>query len=164
MGEIAYTVDKIFWALIFLLFIASMFVKLDVSSCIALAVWLIGSLAMDLLQPIVMQLSSSNGDTGKAIWYVTWSGIDILCLWCIYKLHTMYQLDVGKIARFIMLCLLALCALQISRYADRLVFETNLLTDVYRFGIIAINISVLPVTALWLIAGFKATKKELFNE
>lgn len=164
MGEIAYTIDKAFWAITFVLFIASMFVKLDVSSRIALAIWLIGNLAMDLIQPTVMVLSTTNGQAGKAIWYLTWSSIEILCLWCIYKLHTMYQVDVGKIARFIMLCLLALCCLQVSRYADRFIFQTNFLAEVYRFGIIAINISVLPATALWLFAGIKSARKGLLNE
>lgn len=164
MGEIAYTIDKAFWVMTFILFIASMFVKLDVSARVALVVWLIGNLTMDLIRPSIMDLSIAYGESGRAIWYATWSCIEILCIWCIFKLHRLYELEIGKIARFIMFSLLVLCALQVSRYADRVVFDTNFLGDLYKFGVITINISVLPITAVWLFAGIRKARKGLVNE
>lgn len=156
MGDVAYHIDKFFWAITFLLFISSMFYKLDVSARIALAIWIIGNLVMDKLQPTIMEWSISYDETG--IWYSAWSSIELLCLWCIYKLHKVYNLEHSQVSKYIMLCLIALCALQSSRYIDRVILETNWLVEVYRFGIVAINISVVPVTLAWLINGIRYTR------
>lgn len=58
-----------------------------------------------------------------------------------------------------MVCLLTLCALQFVRYADRVVFETDMLAALYKYVIVAINISVVPFVIVWLIKEVKAVKK-----
>lgn len=156
MGEIAYSIDKILWFMTFIIFVSSLFFRLDASTRIALAIWVIGNLIMDLLSPFLMEASSGRG-ASNAIWYGAWSFINVLCLWCIYKLHSIYYLDAGKFARYVMVCFLALSAIQIIRYADRIVLGTDLLADIYRFGIIAINISVVPAALMWLMNGITAS-------
>lgn len=159
MSELAFSIDKAFWLLSLTLFIASLFVKLDISARIAIAIWLIGNLFMDLITPGILSLSSNKGSDGLAIWYGTWSAIGIICVWCIYRIHSLYRLRTGNVARYIMACFLLLCFLQIGRYTDRVIFETNMLADIYKFGVIAINISVIPITLIWLLNGLTANRK-----
>lgn len=159
MGDFAYNIDRVFWLISLLVLVVSVIYKLDVSSRIALGVWVAGNLLMDQLQPFVMELSINNKTAGPSFWYVTWAAIEILCLWCIYKIHTVYQLSASKLTRYIMVCFLSLCTLQLMRYADRVVFDTNLLAAVYKYVIVSINISVVPFALIWLIKDIQAAKK-----
>ncbi|MDF3126580.1 MULTISPECIES: hypothetical protein [Rheinheimera] len=162
MGEFGYTVDKLFWVGSFLLLIVSVVYKLDISSRVALTVWVVGNLFMDLIQPFVMAVSTNNAMLGSSFWYVTWAAIEILCVWCIYKVHVVHDLPASKLTRYIMVCLLALCTMQLIRYADRLIFETDLLYVMYKYVIVAINISVVPFTALWFAKEIVAIRKGAF--
>jgi hypothetical protein len=159
VGEFAYNLDKAFWLISLLLLAISMIYKLDISSRIALSIWVVGNLVMDQLQPFIMDLSTSNKTVGPSLWYVTWASIEVLCIWCIHKTHAVYELPASKFARYIMVCFLSLCALQLMRYADRVVFETNLLAAVYKYVVVSINISVVPFAMLWLIREIRADKK-----
>lgn len=159
MGDFAYNIDRVFWFISLLLLAVSVIYKLDVSSRIALSIWVLGNLLMDQLQPFVMELSTNNKVAGASYWYVTWASIEILCLWCIYKIHMVYQLSASKLTRYIMVCFLSLCTLQLMRYADRVVFDINLLAAVYKYVIVSINISVVPFAMIWLIRDIRADKK-----
>jgi hypothetical protein len=114
---------------------------------------------MDMLEPFVMDMATHYKEGGTSLWYVTWSAIDILCLWCIYKIHHWYQIPASKLTRYIMVCFLSLCALQFMRYADRVVFDFNLLAVVYKYVIVSINISVVPFAMFWLIKDIQTTRK-----
>lgn len=159
MGDFAYRIDYVLWLACVLVLIVSIVYKLEMSSRIALTIWVIGNLSMDLAQPFVMEISTAIKNTGASFWYVTWSAIDIFCLWSIYKIHTLYQIPASKLARYVMVCFLSLCALQFMRYADRVVFDTNILADVYKYVIVSINISVVPFAVFWLIKDIQADKK-----
>jgi hypothetical protein len=159
VGDFAYRIDYILLLICFLLFVLSVVYKLDLSSRVALAVWVVGNLFMDQAHSFVMDISTSNKTFGASIWYVTWSTVDVLCLWFIYKIHSAYHLPASKLTRYIMFCFLSLCALQLMRYADRVVFETDLLLAVYKYVIVSINISVVPFAMLWLIKDMRADKK-----
>ena len=159
MGDFAYNIDKAFWLISLLLLVISIVCKSDLSSRIALSIWVAGNLLMDLIQPYVMDISSSNKVAGPSLWYVTWASIEILCLWSIYKTHAVYQIPASKFTRYIMVCFLSLCALQFMRYADRVVFDTNVLAAVYKYVIVSINISVVPFAVFWLIKDIQADKK-----
>lgn len=159
MGDFAYTVDKLFWAGSFLLLIVSVVYKLDISSRVALTIWVVGNLFMDQIQPFVMAVSTNNVTLGSSFWYVTWAAIEILCLWCIYKIHAVHEIPASNLARYIMICLLALCSLQLIRYADRLVFETDLFSAIYKYAVVSINISVVPFATLWFAKEIAAIRK-----
>ena len=159
MGDFAYNLDSFFWLICLLLLVVSVIYKIDMSSRIALAIWVLGNLLMDQLQPFVMDLAMSSEGIGTSLWYVTWAFIEVFCLWSIYKIHTVYHLPASKLTRYIMFCFLSLCALQLMRYADRVVFETDLLLAVYKYVIVSINISVVPFAMLWLIKDMRADKK-----
>ena len=159
MGEFAYFVDRAFWFLTFGILVVSFFYRGDRSSTIALAIWVTANLLMDLVAPALMSFSASHGDLGRSAWYLTWSVIELLSVYVIYKLHSYYQLPAGKLARYISLCLLVLCGLQVARYADRMLLSTNLLVDVYKYGVVAINISVFPMAVIWIARVIAKAKK-----
>lgn len=162
MGDFAYRIDHILWLVCFLLLIVSIVYKLDISSRIALTVWIAGNLVMDKTQPLVMSLATTYGDTGASLWYIAWSAVDVLCIWCIYKIHAVHDISVSKFTRFIMVCFLSLCALQFMRYADRAVFDTNLLSAIYKYVIVSINISVVPFAVFWFVKDIQTSRKGAF--
>lgn len=159
MGEFAYKIDQVLWLFCFLLLTLSIIYKLDISSRVALIIWVAGNLIMDKAQPYVMDLATAYGDVGASLWYVVWSAVDVFCVWCIYKIHHGHDIPVSKLTRFIMVCLLSLCALQFFRYADRAVFNTNLLAEVYKYAIVSINISVVLFAMLWFVRDIYAVRK-----
>lgn len=159
MGDFAYKIDYFLWLICFLLLIISVIFKLNISSRVALTIWVVGNFLMDRTQPFVMNMATVYEDVGPSFWYVTWSTVDVLCLWCIYKIHSVYNIPASKLTRYIMICLLGLCALQFMRYADRVVFDTDLLSDVYKYVIVSINISVVPFALFWFIKDMQALRK-----
>lgn len=163
MGEIAITIDTVFWFFTVVLLITSLLLRLDSSSLISLAIWVIANLAMLQIQSEIMSLSSSIGGSGRGIWYLTWASIDALAIWCIYIMHARNYLLSSKLTNFIVFAFFSLCLLQCLRYIDRSLLETDILASVYKYGIIAINISVVPVTAIWLLSSFKTHRKEALH-
>lgn len=163
VGEFAYNVDKVFWFLNVLLLIASCFYRTDRSSSIALAIWVSGNLLMDQITPFVMNFSSTAGEFGTSVWYLTWSAINLLCMFVLFKLHKAYQLILSQIARYIFVCFLALTLLQASRYTDRVLLQTDMLAGVYKYGLLAINVSVFPAALLWFTRSFRQSRKESWH-
>lgn len=159
MGDFAYRIDYALWFICLLLLTISITYRLNLSTRVALTVWVTGNLCMDMIEPFVMDMATLYKEAGASIWYITWSAIDILCLWCIYKIHYWYRIPVSQLSRYIMICFLSLCALQFMRYADRVVFDFNLLAAVYKYVIVSINISVVPFAIYWLVKDIQATKK-----
>lgn len=78
-------------------------------------------------------------------------------------MHARNYLLSSKLTNFIVFAFFSLCLLQCMRYIDRSLLETDMLAAVYKYGILAINISVVPATTIWLMNGFKAYRKDALH-
>jgi len=159
LNELSLLIDDVSLIIATVLLFISLFTSTDNSSRLSLAVWVVGGFMMDRLEPILSQTVSNFGMDYRGLWYRSWASMDLLCLYAIWFIHRSFHLNLQPLAKFIVLCFLMLGTLQFLRYLDRdLGFD--LLAEVYRVGILAISLSVCPLTVLWLGQNYVRTYKE----
>ncbi|WP_419571765.1 hypothetical protein [Rheinheimera sp.] len=159
MRELLILIDNIFLVFTALALFASLLVNADNSSRLTLAIWIVGNFCMDRMTPMMSQTISSFGQDFRGVWYLIWATCELSVLYAIWFIHRRFNLNLQSLAKFVVLCLFSLCALQVFRYFDR-DLGLNLLADVYRYGVLAINISVFPMACLWLVRCYVNHYKE----
>lgn len=159
MQEFLASIDNFFLVLTAVVLFCSLLVNTDNSSRLTLAVWTLGSFCMERIAPAMGQTISAFGKDYRGIWYLVWAVSNLVCLYTIWFVHKRFNLNIQALSKFIVLCFFSLCALQVFRYFDR-DLGLNLLVDVYRHGVLAINISVFPMACLWLVRCYVNHYKE----
>ncbi|WP_212577944.1 hypothetical protein, partial [Vibrio parahaemolyticus] len=79
----------------------------------------------------------------------------------IWVIHRKFVWAVEQITQFICLSILMHSVLQVARFTDRVIFGTDLLGGIYKYGIPAINIAAILAIFLWSISGAVKHRKEL---
>ncbi|WP_337879661.1 hypothetical protein [Rheinheimera sp.] len=159
MRDYLVLVDNIFLVLTAVGLFASLVINADNSSRLTLAIWIVGNFCMERMTPVIGEIVSGSGSEFRGVWYLIWAACNLFCLYAIWFVHNRFNLNLQSLAKFVVLCFFSLCALQVLRYFDR-DLGLNLLADVYRYGVLAINISVFPMACLWLIRCFLTHYKE----
>lgn len=112
----------------------------DRSYCYGAAVVIVSNLVMQIVEPALVALSEYDKQLVRQLWYPTWAGFALLSICSIYLLHKKSQCTIGFVALSIVYGFSALGVLQALRYFDYLVFQTDGLRILYRYGVNAINI------------------------
>lgn len=76
------------------------------------------------------------------VWCSTWSLCYLLSIWLIHFSHSRFKVAMGREATVISISMLSLIALQVIRYVDAIYLETSFISDIYRWGIPSINLSM----------------------
>jgi len=92
-------------------------------------------------------LYESHPELAKRAWYFTFAFADFLFAFAAYKACDMANVNVGKIARVMMLTYLFLGFCQLIRYADRFLINTDALGGFYSAITPAVN-SCIAITVL----------------
>jgi len=90
----------------------------------------------------IMSLEGVERITAAQMWYFGFAVTDFLYVLLVYKLHDKLKLQANKVSRFMLTGFIVLGFMQIARYIDRIVIDTNHLAELYQISIPAINISV----------------------
>lgn len=112
----------------------------DRSYCYGSAVLIVSNLIMQIVEPGLMALSSYDKNLVRQLWYPTWTGFALLSIYSIYLLHKKSHCTVGFVSVSVVYAFSALGLLQVLRYFDYLVLQTDMLRLLYRYGVNAINI------------------------
>ncbi|MBZ9610787.1 hypothetical protein [Rheinheimera maricola] len=107
------------------------------------AVLIMSNLAMQVTEPALMRLVNDYNSLIVLVWYPVWALYAMVSVYVIYLLHVRAKLTMGFVASSMMISFAGLCTLQVVRFFDRLVFQTDLLGVVYKIGINSINIGCL---------------------
>lgn len=153
LADFLFSLDQIIWFGDFIVFCLLLAVtvkdkKLYSSLLTQVIVVLVGG-TMVLYQPYLSQLYSA--ETKHAVnfaWYVGFTILDIVAIGLIFLLHKHYRVSYGFIANYNLFAYLILGVLQLVRYAERIKFNTDWFKEVYRYGIIAINVSTAAIALL----------------
>lgn len=130
------------------------------STLVTLLVVAIFAGAMTAYTPDLLQFIRSNKppdgsefsyQLGLAAWYLGFSLIYIMMTITIWKTHVWYHIKYSFITRLHLIAILALILLQISRHIERVLFNSDYLTAIYKSGVLSINIGVTTVTAIAII-------------
>ena len=73
-------------------------------------------------------------------WYIGFALLNGLAILTIWYLHRCFKLRYGMIARMALLQYFVLAQLQLLRYGERLLWQTDYLKPIYQAGIASINI------------------------
>ncbi|NQY64098.1 MAG: hypothetical protein HRT38_10270 [Alteromonadaceae bacterium] len=126
------------------------------SFLVSISVVVIVNGIMFLGAPYLFNISDSI-ELSRFIWYFTFALIDILAVILLLKIHKFFHIKLDKNGLGIAAIFILLMILQFVRYVDRQILGTDLLGDVYKFGIPLINI----FTLLFLtctVSTYKASK------
>jgi hypothetical protein len=109
------------------------------STSLSLFVWLVFSLLMLFIEPFIYS-STKNISLDRLIWYGSFATLDVLAILVINFLHKKNRIELSVQSLLLNLSFFIALLLQVSRYFDKQVFETNVLTEVYKEGITMLNI------------------------
>lgn len=94
------------------------------------------------MEPLIY---SPTGDRGidRFIWYFGFAFIEFVAVYIIYYLHKKVSIKLNRDSIVIVFSFILLMFMQFIRYLDRQVLGSEILREVYKYGIPIINILVL---------------------
>ncbi|MEE2023298.1 MULTISPECIES: hypothetical protein [Alkalimonas] len=161
MGSFITGAASYFWLFCVISLILAMFLTAGKSSRFTLLIWVIAVLVMDKLAPMILQMSDQY--LARNLWYLTWIVIDTIALAVIVITHSSNKWVVEPLTKYIALCMVASASLQAARYFDRIIFQTDLLASIYKYGVPAINIAVVLAVGLWIFSLLSYKIKEAYQ-
>lgn len=118
----------------------------------AMTMWVVMGVAMDSLIPLLHFLDES---LQRHLWYLCWMVINSLTVIAIGAWHLQHHLQPDHLAKTVSYTALAMIAVQLTRYTDRMAVQTDLLGPVYQVLVPAMNIGVLLYAIGWLYRELK---------
>lgn len=92
----------------------------------------------------------------KHAWYLFFAATDFALVFTAYYLIDKYKIPMQKVSRLILMAYITLGFVQVARYADRIVFKTDLIGGLYTSliptinGCLTVSILVYSVGAVWM--------------
>ncbi|MBU1310481.1 MAG: hypothetical protein KKE30_13245 [Gammaproteobacteria bacterium] len=147
-----FSLDKYLFIAYFLCLILAVRIEKKASSVlITLTVVALANGVMTSLVPLLYRLAANDGIEYKFIWYGTFSLIDVLSIYLLYKFHKLMKQNVSSIAELAGAAFLSLATLQVAFFIEQYAFASSYLKPFYQYGIPLINVLLLPVLVfLWV--------------
>jgi hypothetical protein len=127
---------------------AAVFLIRDLSFKSALIAWSVADLVNLVFTPILFSLSDVDRELARIVWYPAFSILSLFTIFFIYQVHRQTAMPVSRFSKPIVLWLLMMVALNAVRFFDRVVFETNLTAEVFKYGLLAVK--VWASVAVWI--------------
>lgn len=121
------------------------------SSRLSLGTWIVANLLMQLAAPQVLLWSQHFSNFAFGIWYGSWIVFNACALRVMVLLHKLAHIHGSRFSLFVSACFFALTFVQIAGYVDHALLETKVLNEAYRYMLLAVNFSVLPMLLRELI-------------
>ncbi len=159
MDSFIFEVAEYLWVLCILALLLSLTWPALKSARLTALIWVISNMIQDRIVPLLIALESTYAQVIWVIWYPCWMLLQIGTLALIWHIHHKFDWTVEKISQFLCLSLLMNSLLQFARFTDRVLLETNLLAEVYKFGIPAFNLAAIGAVLIWSVTGFIYAKR-----
>ena len=114
--------------------------SLSLSTRIGLVTWAALDVVVLVTTPIVYNLHEVNAHLARVVWYPYFAFLSLTGLIFLHWLHSYYRIKKSELVKFIMLALLITIFVNIFRFFDRVIFETNALKPVYTYGIMSVKV------------------------
>lgn len=161
MGTFITTLAEYLWVLCICSLLLSLAWPAGKSARVTILIVTLSGLAQDKIAPVLMSISETSPEVARLLWYPSWVACQTLTLGVIWFVHRKFVWAVEQITQFICLSLLMHSFLQVLRFTDRIVIETDILSEVYKYGIPAINIAAILAIFIWSLSGAFKHIKEL---
>lgn len=159
MGSFIISVAEYLWIACLLTLVISVFIPVVQSSRATAIIWVVMGLIMDRVAPELMALSTWDVEIARHAWYLAWVVFNTLTVLLIFYVHKRFAWQYSKLSQYITLCCVVMVILQTARLMDRLLFNTDVLPSIYKYGVPSINIAVASAIVLWLISSMITLKK-----
>lgn len=151
-SHLLYQIGNLTWIGYVLALLVAFYLKVgNKSYFFGALVLVIANLAMQLTEPLLVQLAASHKELVRALWYPTWATFDLISIYAIYLLHIRARCSIGFESASLVISFAALSLLQGIRYFDQFYFATNYLVEAYKISINSINIACLIIVLLPLM-------------
>lgn len=148
MGTFILDIAVYVWIIGSLAVLVGIFLQIDKSSLFTSATWISLGLVMDKVAPVLRAISERDPELGKNAWYMTWVFFYLLIMAVTWFWHNKRGWQLSLLSKYILLSCVAMNILQTSRMVDRLMFHTDYVAWLYKFGVPAINIAVVAAITL----------------
>jgi hypothetical protein len=155
-NELLLSIDKYNWfgdvfALVIFTLILIKEAKLS-STFIALAVVvLIDGIMLNYIEMLKGIKGPEYLDFVIFAWNIGFAAIDCLVIVCIHKLHRVSKTPYCLVTKVIILEYFTYGVMQVVRYIERSVFDTNYLKGMYQSGILAINLATTAMVVIFAL-------------
>ena len=126
--------------------------RLD-SLILSISISIFASLLMFYLTPYFLSIAKGDGLERKAVWYFGFSAVNLLAIVGISKIHELLKLKVEKLSLVIGGCFFISTVIQVSRFLELLITETDHLSWIYTNGIQFVNLMLLITFVLCMFRG-----------
>ncbi len=158
VGSFIVNIANYIWLITIMIILVGLFIRADKSSLISLTVWIVAELIMARIAPEIAALEDKQ--FARTLWYVTWAVFDTVCVGLLFLIHVGFRITPSNYSKFICLSFLVLLSFQAARYLDRMILQADILVEVYKFGVPAVQLAVPLVSFYWLAMNLKLIKNE----
>lgn len=156
--DFAYTVDDIETFISFLLLFVSFFIFRVNSTTVTLLVWVVGNFIMERIAPVMMSLSDNYPEIIRQLWYVTWVAFYVVMLVAILFLHKKLKISSDKYCKSVSFVIMVLIVLQVFRYCDRFILNIGLTKEIYKWGVLTLNlVPLITLIIIFISAAYAAS-------
>ena len=137
---LAYNIDETETIISLFLVLISFFIFRLNSVTVTLFCWVIGNFIMELTMKGLILFRDDYLILVRHLQYLIWMCFHALMLMGIFKFHQSAKLEISKYSYFVATTIVLLSLMQLLRFVDRLILGTDVLADVYRYGVLSLNL------------------------
>ncbi len=89
-------------------------------------------------------------DLVSALWYLGFAFTNLIFVYLGIKICTKQRLTTDRVSSFILLSYFFLAIVQLARYADRYIIETDVLAGAYRVAVSTLNVGVTVMVVVFV--------------
>jgi hypothetical protein len=133
----------------------------NVSYRITIGVWLVSDLVKVAITPAMYSLSEVSKELTRLVWYPSFMLLSLISIYFLYFLHQKFNVEPEYESKQIFICVFILLSINCLRFFDRLIFNLDLIADIYKFGIPALKIWAAVAISLHIWSIWKREQGEL---
>lgn len=131
------------WLIALCLALIAQYRRIDYSIRVTIFIWVAFDLVTLVVTPLIYELTAVDKELTRKVWYVAFSFLALSQMFAISFVHLYLNIRKSDVAKLIMFSLLCFIFINVIRYFDRVVIETNVFAEVYRYGTMSLKLLVL---------------------
>ncbi len=148
-----FSLSSFSWVVVLVLSLFAQFWRLDYSGRITIFTWVVFDLITLAVTPLIYGLSDVDKNLTRYVWYTSFAFVALSQMILMNWFHIRFRVVKSDISRSIMFLLMCAVFINIIRFMDRLVFETDLLGEAYRYGTMSLKLIALLTFVKWVAKG-----------
>jgi hypothetical protein len=140
--NILMSISSVTWVSYLVAAVITYTVVASVSYRISVSVWLISDLVKVVVTPAMYSLSELSREMTRLIWYPSFMLMSLISIYFLYVLHQKFNVEPEGESKQLFWVIFLLLFMNFVRFFDRVIFNFDLTTEFYKYGIPALKIWV----------------------